>query len=234
VEPLIYVVEPSGLLLLWQSADIGSTSRTKRVVGEVARTPSGHVTFEYLRDDADFQHAVGEGFQGFPAFSLRDSTKREGVVEALMRRLPPRRRADFPLYLQQHGLSGPAEFSDFALLGYTGARLPSDGFSIVPQFPLGLERCDYVAEVAGLRHVYRGDVSSIRTGSPVTFVPDLQNKFDADAVAIYLGSIQLGYVNRALRQSFNEWLRLRDVRGTVCRINGQPERPLVFVRVEVR
>jgi hypothetical protein len=152
----------------------------------------------------------------------------------LMRRLPSRRRADFPMYLEQHGLSAAAQFSDFVLLGYTGARLPSDGFSIVPQFPLGLERCDYVAEVAGLRHVFRGDVSSIRVGSAVTFVPEPENKFDPDAVAIHLGPVKLGYVNRALRQSFNEWLRLRTVRGTIWRINGQPEHPLIFVRVEVR
>ena len=68
-----------------------------------------------------------------------------------MRRLPPRNREDFADYLQVHGLSAPFELSDVALLGYTGARLPSDGFALVPEFPEDIRPCDYVMEVTGAR-----------------------------------------------------------------------------------
>jgi hypothetical protein len=234
LRPLVYVVEPQKLLLLWQPADLTSPGRTRRVVGEFQKNDSGQTVFRYLREEAEFQAACSEGFQGFPAFALKSEETREGVVEALMRRLPPRNREDSGQFLAQHGLPSPFLYSDLALLGYTGAHLPSDGFSVAPIFPSGLKRCDYMMEVAGVRHVYKGEASSLRPGAVVRFSKEAENKIDVDAVAIYIGSNKLGFVNRGLRQTFNEWITNRRVEGTIFRVSESVERPRVFVRVEVR
>lgn len=234
MNPLTYIVEPEGLLLLWQPADLNSFGRTRRQVGKVQRSALGQAVFRYLRDDADFEGARLDGFQGFPAFDLKNEETREGVLEALMRRLPPRNREDFGQFLAQHGLPAPFPYSDLALLGYTGARLPSDGFCVTPIFPSGLTRCDYVMEIAGVRHVYQGDVAAMRPGTPVQFLADPQNEIDTDAIAIHVGVEKLGFVNRGLRRVFNEWLTERQVEGSVFRVDASSQRPRVFVRVEVR
>jgi hypothetical protein len=231
--PLQHIVEPERLLLTWQPVDEQAAVRTRRVVGEILRESNGQFVFRYLKDTADFQSAQEAGFQGFPAFALNQEEARQGVIETLMRRLPPRNREDFAEYLAQHRLPHPFQNSDFALLGYTGARLPSDGFALVPVFPGNAVPCDYLMEVAGLRHVIGTDVSAIHDGDPVSFEEDPINQIDQDALVVVHQGRRIGYVNRALRESFHHWLAAHRVTGVIERQNGKPERPLVFVRISV-
>lgn len=234
MEPLVHIVEPTALLLTWQPADERAPNRTRRTVAKIDRTDTGSAVFHYLRGTEDFVAAQEAGFVGFPAFKLESEDSNQGVIESLLRRLPPRKRADFNEYLKQHRLPVPFEHSDFALLGYTGARLPSDGFGLVPVFPDAITEIDLVTEVAGLRHVFKGDASSIRPGDGVGFQTEPNNKYDSDAVLISWNGQSLGYVNRALRGTFLGWLRSNRVTATVERVNGKPERPLVYLRVQVR
>lgn len=231
--PLQHIVEPERLLLTWQPVDEQSPVRTRRVVGEVRKESDGQFVFRYLKDTVDFRSAQEAGFQGFPAFALNQDEAMQGVIETLMRRLPPRNREDFAEYLAQHRLPHPFRNSDFALLGYTGARLPSDGFALIPVFPGNTVPCDYLMEVAGLRHVIGTDVSEIHDGDFVSFEEDPNNQIDRDALVVVHQGRRIGYVNRALRESFHHWLAAHRVTGVIERQNGKPERPLVFVRVSV-
>ncbi len=231
--PLQHIVEPEYLLLTWQPADELAQARTRRVVAEIRRLPEGGAVFRYLRGTPDFAAAEDAGFRGFPAFPLDQAETRQGVLEALMRRMPPRNREDFAEYLAQHRLPSPFNHSDFALLGYTGARLPSDGFALVPVFPEDAYPCDYLMEVAGSRHVIGNDVASIRDGDPVTFEAAPENPVDQDALAVVHSGRRIGYVNRAMRQTFRRWLTNHKVQACVERQNGKPQRPLVFIRVSV-
>ncbi len=230
---LRHIVEPSHLLMTWQPQDEAAQSRTRRVIGEVCVEPDGQVIFHYLKDTPDFEAACKAGFKGFPAFRLEDSETRHGVIESFMRRLPPRKREDFTDFLAQHRLPSPFSYSDMTLFGYTGARLPSDGFALVPDFPEDAVPCDYLMEVAGLRHVLGTDVSSIRLGDAVTFEVDQGNPVDNDALCVMHQGRKIGYVNRALRTTFHRWLRLHHVSATVEKLNGKPEHPVVYVRISV-
>lgn len=231
--PLQHIVEPERLLLTWQPVDEQAPVRTRRVVGEIARECDGQFVFRYLKDSTDFRLAREAGFQGFPAFSMSHVETRQGVIESFLRRLPPRNREDFSDYLAQHRLPYPFPNSDFALLGYTGARLPSDGFALVPVFPGNAVPCDYLIEVAGLRHVIGTETSNIQDGDPITFDVDSHNPVDQDALTVLHQGRRIGYVNRALKETFHQWLSAHTVHAVVERQNGKPERPLVFVRVSV-
>ena len=233
MNPLSHIVEPQSLLLTWQPADEQAATRTRRVVGEVIRLGDGSTAFHYLKNSPDYVAAVEAGFKGFPAFQCTDEEFHKGVMESLLRRLPPRGREDFAEYLAQHRLPSPFAYSDFALLGYTGARLPSDGFALVPVFPNDVVPCDYLMEVAGVRPVHGADISAIHEGDPISFEVDAQNPVDRDALAVMHNGRPIGYVNRALRSTFYGWLHHHHVSANVERQNGKPDRPLIFVRVSV-
>lgn len=231
---LRHIVEPVGLLLTWQPQDEQSPSRTRRVVGEVRLNKDGVAAFRYLKGTPDYQKAVEAGFKGYPAFDKKTEEITTGVLESFLRRLPPRKREDFSEFLNLHRLASPFEHSDVALLAYTGARLPSDGFALVPIFPDNVAPCDFLLEIAGFRHVAGTDTANLTVGDPVGFAVDQSNPVDQDALAIEHNGVRIGYVNRALRDIFSKWLQNRAITATIERINGKPERPLVYLRVSVR
>lgn len=228
------LIEPQRLLLTWQPSDEGSSFRTRRVVGCLEQDGSD-VIFRYLKEEQDFQKAREVGFNGYPAFRIEDKASdfRQGVLEAFLRRVPPRKREDFDEYLAQHRLPFPFLLSDFALLGYTGAKLPSDGFALVPDFQYTDAPCDFLLEISGVRHCVP-DTSSFSVGDPVEFEIDKDNPVDPDAVEILHEGIRIGYVNRAIRDVFRRWLESDKVAAKIERINGKPERPLVYLYVSVK
>jgi hypothetical protein len=193
--------------------------------------------FHYLVDQPDYQAAERAGFRGFPAFKKEAVGEgiSQGVIEALMRRLPPRKREDFSEYLELHRLPSPFAFSDYALLGYTGARLPSDGFALVAEFRADQLPCDYLVEVVGIRHVFKGDLKQvIEIGGPVNFVLDHANPFDPNAIKVIFREVELGFINRAFARTFLRWHEHGVITATIERINGRPDRPVVYLRLEAR
>lgn len=225
--------EPSRLLLTWQPPESAPYARTRRVVAEIVRE-DGDLVLRYLPNTPDYMSALGCGFTGYPAFHPSTVEHRQGVSEALSRRLPPRNREDFDDFLAKHRLPSPFPYSDLALLGYTGAALPSDGFALVPDFPDSPGAFDYVTELAGVRHVRGLNLSDVRVGDEVQFAVDRENPVDRDAVfAVHHGK-PLGYVNRVLRHRLAKWASTGHLSARVERLNGKPDRPLVYVRLQYR
>ncbi len=231
---LQHIVEPTQLYLTWQPVDEKALNRTRRVVGLVMKRAGDTFGFRYLTELDDYKKALEAGFLGFPAFKGADVEHNQGVREALLRRLPPRSREDFADYLALHRLPSPFPYSDFTLLGYTRARLPSDGFELVPAFSLNAAPFDLLVEVAGVRHVYGLDVGNIRPGDDVTFEQESDNPVDADAIIVLHKGNRLGYINRVMRTEFRCWLQHKTVTAQIERLNGKPDRPVIYVRVGVR
>lgn len=120
------IVEPEYLFLAWSR----SHAAPRRKIAVIS--PHAEVFgFTYLIDSEDFALAEAEGFDGYPAFPMSTKTYTNSIVEHFGRRLPPRKRQDFPDYLKFWGIDPAIEISTFALLGYTGAQLPGDTFSVV-------------------------------------------------------------------------------------------------------
>lgn len=230
---LEHILEPKRLLLTWQPADEAASARTRRVVGCLEEI-DGQSVFRYLKDSEDFRKAQDAGFEGYPAFRLNDLKDcHVGAIESFLRRVPPRKREDFGKYLNQHRLPSPFAYNDIALLGYTGARLPSDGFAFVPDFAPEDVPCDFLLEVAGVRHCLQ-DISNLSIEDVVSFDTHVLNDVDTDAIAIQHDGIKIGYVNRALRKTFRSWLDTKQVTASIERLNGKPERPMVYLLVQVR
>lgn len=225
--------EPSRLLLTWQPPETSQHARTRRVVAEI-QEEDGALVLRYLPGTPDYNAALECGFSGYPAFHPSTVEHRTGVGEALSRRLPPRKREDFGDFLAKHRLPDPFRYSDLALLGYTGGALPSDGFALVPDFPDSPGAFDYITELAGVRYVYGLNLSGVRVGDELQFALDRENTVDRDAVfAVHKGK-PLGYVNRALRQRLAKWASTGQLTAKVERLNGKPDRPLIYVRLKYR
>ncbi|WP_177313701.1 HipA domain-containing protein [Marinobacter gelidimuriae] len=125
-----HLVEPQRLLLFWQARE--SQKRSRYRVGQLVKQ-GGHVVLQYSVG-TEMARAKEVGFQGYPAFPLKQVEHRHQVMEAFTRRLPPRTRRDFSRYLELRAIPADADISEFALLGYSGAKLPDDGFELMHPF----------------------------------------------------------------------------------------------------
>jgi len=225
-----HFAEPRRLWLSWQGPE-GTIKRQRRIIAEIVQD-EGQVVFRYLDQTPDYRAAKEEGFDGYPAFNRAMTEHRAGVLDAFMRRLPPRKRKDFIDFLEKYRL--PADFSgsDMALLGYTGARLPGDGFEVCPDFlsvPLPLET---IIEVAGFRH-QSVPLGALKEGDSVRFIAESDNAFDTQAVSIWHDRGRIGYVPAPMAAAVRGWLQTANVEAVIERLNGQPERPLVYLFVAV-
>lgn len=224
-----HLVEPNRLLLSWQAQE--SKNRSRFVVGELVREGE-KVTLKYFTESPDFEQACMDGFTGYPAFQIREGvcTYENQVLEAFTRRLPPRSRGDFYRYLELRGLNPAQEISDFALLGYAGARLPDDGFEIVHPFDDVDGPFEVIIEVAGFRHESEVDSEMLRLGDEVIFQPEPENTHDSKAIRIEHEGRKIGYVDRGRLELFHRHLRSGHIiSGEITRKNGTPERPLIYI-----
>ena len=231
-----HLCEPTKLLLTWQGLEsaVEPKARHRYVVGELIPS-TDHTTakLRYLRESEDFYNASLYGFQGHPAFPLASKeTEISDVLPTFLRRLPPRKRDDFPNFLQRHMLPSPFELSDFALLGYTGARLPSDGFTLSPVFDCADLPCELVTDLAGTRHhATQAEVNAVNIGEAAALILEPDNEHDSQAIRVEIRGQKFGYINRVIKSNIHAWMSCADVTATVCKKNGTPERPLIYVRV---
>lgn len=222
-----HVHEPLRLLLVWQEPE---GARTRRAVAEIERPHvSAPARLRYLVGTDDMASAKTEGFVCFPAFPDLDATYDLGVIETFMRRLPPRTRGDYGQYLEQFRLRPETRITDMALLAYTGAKLPSDGFSIVNPLDGVNAECELLIEVAGFRHVASIPSSELSLGSPAQLVAEPHNTFDPNAVAVHVDEHRIGCVPRQQALAVRQLVATNAITVTVERINGKPERPLIYL-----
>ncbi|EGQ9395100.1 HIRAN domain-containing protein [Vibrio cholerae] len=213
------------LFLTWQS----NIDRNQRyLVGALKRTDDGF-EFSYMTETQDFIDAKEQGFQGYPAFPLNKGPFTNDVTATFMKRLPPRSRRDFKKYLTNHHLSEDFQGCDFDLIAHTGIKLPSDGFDLIPNLEEAELPFEYLMEVAGTRYYLNyGQVTAIKLDTPVELRCENDNKYDCQAIAMFVDGVHIGYVNKLFCKTVRK-LMLRDLECRVAQISGTEERPLIYV-----
>lgn len=233
VNRIEHISEPQRLILAWQAPE-GRGDRTRLAVGELERA-GPECVLRYYDGTPDVETAKSLGYAGYPAFPIDPDVPeyRAGVLSAFMRRLPPRSRPDFKRYVERLRLAPDLDLSDFALLAYSEAKLPSDGFSLVNTFE-GVEGpCDLYLEIAGFRH-HGANVVGLAEGQPLTLEPEPSNPKDPKAMAFKAGGQIVGYVNRLQTDAFRRWHERDSVEVTLERLDGSSEHPRGFVFVKIR
>jgi hypothetical protein len=228
------VHEPDRLLLAWQAPDVVG-DRQRWAVGELTRVGMdarlryfADEEFQSLNFNQPFGKILGYGYRGYPAFPRDQLVHEDNVLEALMRRLPPRNRSDFGRYREHLSLRPKTEISDFALLGLSEAQLPSDGFSVVDPLSPDVKHCELISEVASYRY-YAKNHPQPNLGQVVDLVPEPGNTFDPNAIMVMIGDGKLGYINRIQAPAILEWIRQCRASAAIERLNGRPDRPRAFI-----
>jgi len=202
------------------------------VVGKLIRTEQG-TNLTYFIETEDLKKAKELGFEFYPAFKDLDKTHLN-VLDAFMRRLPPRNRSDFDQYLENYRIKPNSEFSDFALLGYSGAKLPTDGFSIIHPFINAKNACEVLVEIAGYRFLNQ-EPDIIVIGDSVEFEHEEKNVVTNEpAIKIKVQDKKIGYVPRAMIDTFNDWLKNKRIENAfIEKMNGTADKPRAYIFIKI-
>lgn len=228
-----HIVEPERLLLSWQTSQPGR-ERGRMFVAELIRK-ADDADLVYLLDSDEFRKAQSLGFKDYTGFSTEQRIH-ENVLFAFMKRLPPRSRGDFGKYLDSLRIRKDAEISDFALLGYSGARLPDDDFTVIQTFENAVPPFEFLLHVQGYRYYAEQlPFESIKLEQEATFQAEPENKVDPKAIKIIVGGAHLGYACRGLIESFHKWFEMGyKIDAGIERKNGTAEHPEIYLYVSIK
>jgi hypothetical protein len=225
-----HIIKPERLLLSWIPS---SGHRMNRIVAELAREEDT-ASLRYLCGENDFEQAVIEGFKGYPYLPVIKE-KYNDILDVFVKRLPPRSRGDFFKYMDSIRIKPDTVIDDFTLLGYSGAKLPEDDFSLIHPFEMAAVPFEFLMDVSGTR--YNEDKSlydQVVIGEYVKFAPEPDNEWDKDAIAVFYRDLRIGYVCRGILQEFHRWITQNlNIDGIIEKKNGTSEKPRIhlFVRI---
>ncbi len=229
---ITHILEFNRLYLVWQTHR--DPKRLRYTIASLDREGE-NIVFRYLRGTPGFESALQFGFSGYPAFDIALEQHSVGIVDAFMRRLPPRSRGDFNQFLEMLRLPINAPINDFSLLAYSGAKVAGDDFSIVPDFQNQNGPFEFMTEIAGYRHFSELPISELELDTEVSFESEPTNEVDKNAIRVLSNGKMLGYVIRTILPQFNQWIKdRRIISATVERKNGQPDRPVVYLFIKIK
>lgn len=227
-----HIVEPKRLFLTWMPPQ--GKERRRYVVAELNRSGED-ASLHYSTDSQDYKKAIELNFQGYPGLSLK-KTDHKKVLDVFMRRLPPRERRDFGKYLEAIRLRETTHLSNFALLGYSGAKLPDDDFDIIHPFENSKGPCELLSKIAGFRH-YDGmkHLEQLQIGMEVKLEPEPNNLKDPQAVRVVWNKHYLGYINRVQAPIIGRWIQEgKSVHAVIERKNGLKNHPRIYLFISIR
>jgi len=229
-----HIIEPDRLLLSWQPPS--GPDRLRRFVAALVRK-ADDADLVYLVDTEDFRLAQEKGFSDYPGFPA-DVREHEGVLSAFLKRLPPRTRRDFGVFLNAIRITERDRelISDFALLGYSGAKLPDDDFTIVHPFSTAQPPFEFLLNVQGYRYYAKNlPYDRLAIDMAAHFEAELENAQDPEAIRVMIEGSKVGYVSRGLATQLKQWIqRGYAITASLERINGTAEKPSILLFVTVR
>jgi len=163
-----------------------------------------HYEFGFTRGAEGVRGVVKQLFNS----NLNEHYLSDNLISVFRNKIPPRTRSDFPKLAYWLNLKG--DESDFDLLGKFGLIPGTDGLLVYAAPRIEERRYAIEFFIHGIRHVHgdsndyqlHGDVlrwcKDARQGDRLYAMLDVQNEFDASAVALRAqeGTIAVGYVPR--------------------------------------
>ncbi|MEK7995575.1 MAG: hypothetical protein AAB403_17380 [Planctomycetota bacterium] len=121
-------------------------------------------------------------------------------------------------------------------MGYSGARLPDDDFTVIHTFENAVPPFEFLLHVQGYRYYAEQlPFDSIKLEQEATFQAEPEKDFDPKAIKIIVGGTHSGYVCRGLIESFHKWFEMGyKIDAGIERKNGTVEHPEIYLYVSIR
>ena len=75
------------------------------------------------------------------------------------------------------------------------------------------------------------DVEAVRVEDVAELILEPENETDPEAIRVDIGGKKMGYINRVVNTNVHGWLEHAVVTAKVCKKNGTPERPLIYIAI---
>jgi hypothetical protein len=169
----------------------GQTHR-RHIVGLLQKEAEGKFTFRYFKDRVE--EAKKEGFSPYTEFPDVDKVYNSNVVDIFAQRLTKSDRSDVQKFYDFWEVDPQYKDDKFYLLGHTQGLVPTDNFEFLADYN-PTDGLHFLTEVAGLSK-YQLPPDAVRPGDHLRFELDPGNQYDNEAVKVFKGDRELGYIKK--------------------------------------
>lgn len=166
------------------------TGGRRYIIAKIKRNISSGITFKYLKKD--FEKAQQEGLGYFLGFKEANKLSSKDIEKLLSLRIISKERPNRNEFLDFWEARDVNDI--FNILGLTQGKSPTDNFEFLAEFypKKGLK---FVTDLAGLSYE-KLPAGTLSVGDELTYHHESDNEFDKEAVAVFKGSLKLGYIKK--------------------------------------
>jgi len=210
--------EFSEIYLSWRK---GQGSR-RHVVGVLSKKAPDQFLFSY--NQAEITDAVKEGFTPYTELPHIDISYNGNVLDVFAQRLIKSERPDVQKFYDFWEIDPQYKDDKFYLLGHTQGLLPTDNFELLADFNI-VPGLHFLTEIASLSQKQLAN-EILSVDDTLRFELEHDNSHDKDAVKIFKGDHEIGYIKqihcRVFHKQGAERLKLSvkaiDKNGTIKRV----------------
>ncbi len=192
------------IYLSWRK---GQGSR-RHIVGVIQKTQYGSYQFSY--DQNAIAKAKEEGFGPYTEFPDITKSYNGSVLDIFAQRLIKSERPDIQSFYDFWEIEPQFVEDKFYLLAHTQGLVPTDNFEFLADYNL-VPGLHFVTELAGLSS-YKLSPDLLSHNDLLRYELDLNNEYDNEAVKVFKGDIEIGYLKkihcRVFRKSGADKLKL--------------------------
>lgn len=172
----------------------------RHIVGVLKRNATEGVRFEYLKKGVDT--AKKEGFAPYPEFADLNKKYSDNVIEIFGQRIIKSERSDIKDFLDFWEIHPKYKDDKFYLLAHTQGLSATDNFEFLADYNRVKSLC-FLTDVASLS-VLKLPAGSMRKGDTLTYQLEKGNAHDKDAVKVFKGDTQVGYIKKIHSRVFHK------------------------------
>ena len=164
----------------------------RHIVGVLEQTSDGRFEFSY--DKTAIEKAKGEGFTPYTEFPDTTKLYNGNVLDIFAQRLIKSERPDIQSFYDFWEIEPTHKDNKFYMLGHTQGLQPTDNFEFLADYNI-VDGLHFLTELAGLSG-YRLPSGTLKERDELRFELDNKNEYDADAVTVFKGKLEIGHIKK--------------------------------------
>lgn len=166
--------------------------KIRHIVGVLKKHESGKFTFNYIPQAVE--EAGKEGF--LPYTELPDTTQvyNGSVLDVFAQRLMKAERSDIQTFYNFWEVEPTLKDDKFYLLAHTQGLVPTDNFEFLADYN-PVSGLHFLTDLAHLTEA-KLPANTVKSGDVLTYVLDKNNTTDGQAVRVYKGDKEVGFIKK--------------------------------------